>query len=280
MIIKQKYHLIILVAIFLTSCSNHMQLGLNAYNQGKYDLAAKHWNPLAQKGNPYAQSGLGLLWENGLGSTKQNTNKAMAWYLRAAKQGHVPAMVQLAKLQKSNGFDEAAISWLNLAARWGNNNAITSLRSWGKPIPQPDLLYAKKQRDAIAQQQAAIALSNVAYNLGCALGGGSCSGSQSNYSIPSYTAPSNNTYKSNSYTSQKLSNQCSSDFSCGIGFTCVKAPYKSNGVCTKSVNKYGTRQFNTPNTDSIGVNFNAQCRFTTDCPVGFTCDSKLKACVK
>ena len=75
---------------------------------------------------------------------------------------------------------------------------------------------------------------------------------------------------------------CTSDFSCGIGYTCVKAPLKSNGECMKSVDEYGARQYNVPDSDSIGpnMNLNGQCDFNTDCPIGFRCDRKLKACVK
>lgn len=278
MTLKIKTYLIYIAALFLSGCANHLQLGVDAYNKGNYDIAAKHWNPLAKQGNPYAEYNIGLLWENGLGSTNKNINEASQWYARSAQRGYVPAMVRLALIQKNNGLEEPALSWFNLAARWGNSEAISNLRSWGKPVPQPDLLAAQNKRNAIAQQQAAMALSNAAYNIGCALGGGSCSGSQTSYPTPSYSNSYNSTKNNSVYTDK----QCTSDFSCGIGHTCVKAPLKSTGICMKSVNQYGTRQYNTPNTDSIGVNLNldGQCSFNTDCPVGFRCDSKLKACVK
>ena len=75
---------------------------------------------------------------------------------------------------------------------------------------------------------------------------------------------------------------CSSDFSCGIGYTCVKAPLKSRGECMKTVNEYGTRQYNMPDLDSVGPNMKmgGQCDFSTDCPIGFKCDRSLKACIK
>ncbi len=75
---------------------------------------------------------------------------------------------------------------------------------------------------------------------------------------------------------------CSSDFSCGIGYKCVKEPLQSSGVCMKSVDEYGTRQFNLPDTNSVGPNMklDGQCDFNTDCPIGFQCDRRLKACIK
>ena len=49
---------------------------------------------------------------------------------------------------------------------------------------------------------------------------------------------------------------CSSDFSCGVGQRCVKAPLQSSGVCMKTVDESGVRQYNTPNTNSVGPNMN------------------------
>ena len=104
--------------IFLSGCaSQNINLGVNAYNQGNYDLAAKYWNPLAKQGNYIAQYNLGLLWEQGLGSTPLNKAEASQWFLLSAQQGYVPAMVRLAKIQKEKGYEDAAISWFNLAAR-------------------------------------------------------------------------------------------------------------------------------------------------------------------
>lgn len=75
---------------------------------------------------------------------------------------------------------------------------------------------------------------------------------------------------------------CSSDFECGMGSKCVKAPLQMNGTCMKTVDEYGIQQFNTPSIDSVGPNMNLQgdCDFDTDCGIGFRCHSKYKACVK
>ncbi|MBL1258983.1 MAG: hypothetical protein COB33_000445 [Thiotrichaceae bacterium] len=75
---------------------------------------------------------------------------------------------------------------------------------------------------------------------------------------------------------------CSSDYSCRAGYSCVKAPSKSRGVCMKPVDEYGTRKYKQPDEGSIGPNFDldGQCGFNTDCPIGFRCDRRLKACIK
>lgn len=82
------------------------------------------------------------------------------------------------------------------------------------------------------------------------------------------------------YSSNGDNNGCSSDFSCGVGKKCVKAPYSNNGVCMTTVDEYGTRTYGTPSTDSIGVRTSGSCSFDVDCPIGFRCDSRYKACVK
>jgi hypothetical protein len=79
-----------------------------------------------------------------------------------------------------------------------------------------------------------------------------------------------------------FSKDCSSDYSCGYGNKCVKERFKSNGVCMKSVNEQGIRNFDPPSSNSVGPNMDMEgsCRFNTDCPVTFKCDRKYKVCVK
>lgn len=83
---------------------------------------------------------------------------------------------------------------------------------------------------------------------------------------------SSNTYESS----------CSSDFSCGLGEKCIKRPGSSSGICMKSVNEYGIQNNDLPNVNSGGLrNFDDKdCNFSTDCPIGFTCDMTYKVCVK
>lgn len=74
---------------------------------------------------------------------------------------------------------------------------------------------------------------------------------------------------------------CSSDYSCGVGYACVKEPYKTRGVCMKTVNEYGIQTFDLPRKRSIGPKMSGEgCTFVTDCPIGFKCDRDLEVCVK
>jgi len=84
------------------------------------------------------------------------------------------------------------------------------------------------------------------------------------------------------FATQIWAKSCSSDYSCSYGQSCVKDLYKSNGVCMTNVNKNGTKTFAGPKSSSIGIRSygDAQCRYNTDCPIGFDCDRSSKVCVK
>ena len=75
---------------------------------------------------------------------------------------------------------------------------------------------------------------------------------------------------------------CSSDYSCGIGNRCVKNNFSGQGFCAKAVNEYGVRTFDLPRTESVLVKVpdEADCRFDTDCPVGFRCHARSGACLR
>ena len=74
---------------------------------------------------------------------------------------------------------------------------------------------------------------------------------------------------------------CSSDFQCSMGEKCVKKPYSNNGVCMKTVNRYGVQTYSTPSASSVRPRMGGkQCRFLTDCPIGFQCDMTYNVCVK
>lgn len=113
------------------------------YEQGRYDQAAAEWRPLADDGNYIAQHNMGGLSRYGLGSTPENLEDAADWYYASGIQGYVPAMVSLAEVQIELGFDDPAETWLFLAARWGNVEAIGHLKQKGVPVPEADL-YGKQ----------------------------------------------------------------------------------------------------------------------------------------
>jgi len=131
----------VLLAALLAACGTD-QGALN-YEQGRYDQAAAEWRPLADDGNYIAQHNMGGLSRYGLGSTPENLDDAADWFYASAIQGYVPAMVSLAEVQTELGFDDPAETWLFLAARWGNVEAIEHLKQKGVPVPEADL-YGKQ----------------------------------------------------------------------------------------------------------------------------------------
>ena len=60
--------------------------GLSAYRVGNYGQAAALIEPLAQQGDPFAQDSVAVLYDNGLGVTR-NFSLALKWYKRAGYQG-------------------------------------------------------------------------------------------------------------------------------------------------------------------------------------------------
>lgn len=254
---------------FLAGCVNYsIKQGAEAYARGDFDDAVMQWSPHAKAGDPYAQFNIGIIWEQGLGRTPLNTEQAMQWYLLSARQGYTPAMVRLANLQHTRGYNDAAQSWYVLAARWGNPDASTALRALGKEVPSSDLLAQQQYNKATADQQTidAVILS-LSYIVDTTL--------YYKYAHQ-HQPPPPIAYK----PTAQVDSGCSSDFACGSGYSCIKAPFQSSGVCMKSVNAQGVPVYNTPKSDSIRINTQGQCRFDTDCPIGFKCDQTYNACVK
>lgn len=78
-------------------------------------------------------------------------------------------MVQLAEYQLSQSQGEAAFSWLNLAARWCDPNAIARLQGMGAPVPTADLALAQQQQQSHVQAVIGQAIGEA---IGCSLAGG------------------------------------------------------------------------------------------------------------
>ena len=276
-----RWTLALLLSALLIGCGGGaLQRGNAAFASGQFDLAAQQWNPLANAGDPDAQYNLGLIWESGLGSTPKNDSNAADWFIQSARQGYVPAMIKLAQTQTRMGYNDSALSWYVMAARWGSPEAQTALRTQNEPVPSADLLYAQQQQNAVEQQQLNHAAAQLGASIGCALGGGCVSPQaprpQSGYQYqpPRTVAPLT--------TTAPRSNSCTSDYSCGTGFKCIKKPSQSTGQCLKEVDRYGTPTYSPPSPASIGPNINPrkQCQISTDCPIGFRCDATLKVCAR
>ena len=76
---------------------------------------------------------------------------------------------------------------------------------------------------------------------------------------------------------------CFSDYDCGgVGYTCVKPNYSTQGTCAQTVNSFGTPTYNLPDLNSTMPKAPqpSDCHTDIDCPIGFRCDVQAGACVK
>jgi TPR repeat protein len=117
-----------------------------AFAAGDYAKALQETRPLAQKGDPRSQYGMGVLYENGYGVTK-DLKLAAAWYLKAAKQGNTDAQYNLGAMYEHGvgmpvNYPEAA-RWYRPAAEQGDIDALSNLGvlyQGGKGVPQDKIL--------------------------------------------------------------------------------------------------------------------------------------------
>jgi len=96
-----------------------VERGIAAYERGELRGAAAMWLPLAERGDPKAQTALGLAYYHGQG-VPQDFGAAAAWYRRAADQGYPYAQGLLGYLYFiGQGVHQDYVEahfWLNLAA--------------------------------------------------------------------------------------------------------------------------------------------------------------------
>jgi len=96
-----------------------MSAGMAAFQRGDYFRAVQQWRPLAERGDPKAQTALGLAYYHGHG-VPQDYGQAAVWYRRAAEQGYPYAQGLLGYLfflgeGVHQDYIEAHL-WLNLAS--------------------------------------------------------------------------------------------------------------------------------------------------------------------
>ena len=92
--------------------------GVSAFGRQDYLLASQIFFPLAEQGDPAAQTYLGFMFQTGRG-VPQNYTEAAMWYRRAAEQGDSLAQYSLGLLyDKGQGVPQDIVEankWLNLS---------------------------------------------------------------------------------------------------------------------------------------------------------------------
>ena len=72
-----------------------------AYDRANYATALKVWLPLAEGGDPQAQTYVGEIYEKGLG-TSPDYAQAATWYRKAADQSYTRAQINLVSLPRNS----------------------------------------------------------------------------------------------------------------------------------------------------------------------------------
>jgi hypothetical protein len=79
--------------------------GMVAYNRGDYVPAIRLFRPLAEQGNPKAQSRLGVMYRKGEGVAR-NSIHAFIWFSRAAARGDISAKAELHEVSQTMTREE------------------------------------------------------------------------------------------------------------------------------------------------------------------------------
>jgi TPR repeat protein len=74
--------------------------GMVAYNRGDYMPAVRLFRPLAEQGNPKAQSALGVMYRRGQGVAR-NSVRAFVWFSLAAARGDAKAKAELHEVSQT-----------------------------------------------------------------------------------------------------------------------------------------------------------------------------------
>jgi TPR repeat protein len=74
--------------------------GMAAYNRGDYMPAIRLFRPLAEQGNPKAQSVLGVMFRKGEG-VPRNSARAHMWFSFAAARGDAKAKAELRDVSRT-----------------------------------------------------------------------------------------------------------------------------------------------------------------------------------
>jgi hypothetical protein len=136
---------VLLVSPISSAEAASFRQGVSAFNHQDYVSASHVFIPLAEQGEPVAQTYLGFMFETGRG-VPQNYTEAAMWYRRAAEQGDSLAQYSLGLLyDRGQGVPQdivEASKWLNLStasaparareARQRIRDAVTSKMTRGE----------------------------------------------------------------------------------------------------------------------------------------------------
>jgi hypothetical protein len=126
--------LFILSALFVSILSNPAVAGFDegvaAYQAGDLPLAVKEFRAAAEAGNADAQFNMALMYERGIGVSKDE-QESVVWYQKSAEQGNSNAQFNLAVMYENGRGTTVdyyqAHQWYRKAAVHGDGLAIGNL---------------------------------------------------------------------------------------------------------------------------------------------------------
>lgn len=122
------------------------QEGVEAYQAGKFDVAAAKFKELAEQGDSSAQFNLGSLYREGQG-VSQDDKQAALWWAKAADQGHLDAMDNLGlRYAKGEGVEQdmvQAYKWFSIAALSKNVSAAANAKFAATKLTPEQLAQAQ-----------------------------------------------------------------------------------------------------------------------------------------
>ena len=132
------------------------QGGVNAYNKGNHALALKKWSTSTDPRSWYMVGKMALYGEI---PDCDPVHCAATWFYKSGDAGYIPALIDLASLDINNGYRDAGVQVLQIAARWNNPDARRILAEMSENVPSPDLyeqylLQQQQQAQAAAAAQA------------------------------------------------------------------------------------------------------------------------------
>jgi TPR repeat protein len=157
----------LLIALAMMPARADYVSGVEAWERGDYETAARDWQPLAEAGHADSQYRLGRLYYYGEG-VAQDFARAAEWYRRAAEQGHARAQGNLGLLYETGRGvardDALAARWYRASAEQGRTFAqyrLGRLCETGRGVERDDAeaarLYEAAARDGYAEAQVALA---------------------------------------------------------------------------------------------------------------------------
>lgn len=137
--IKVLRAVVVAVGLLAGAAQADFNSGLASFEKGDFESAIREWTPLAEKGDVAAQFNLGVIYQNGRGVPRDNS-QAFYWFRAAGEKGHPKAMLNVAFCYASGAgvgqnYQEAYI-WMRKAADKGvilaqYNVALMLYNGWG-----------------------------------------------------------------------------------------------------------------------------------------------------